>query len=256
VTGVDSARHIEAVEQAGGLLASAASRVPRDSRVPTCPDWDMGELVRHQGGVHRWATGVVATPHTEFWDVGLDEVVGTWPDDDELVSWFEAGCRDLVAALRDAPDDLQCWTFLAAPTPKAMWARRQAHETTIHRVDAELAASSAVTPIDPALAADGVDELLACFITRRGSKLRAERGQTLAVQATDVDDRWVVAIGPDEPVTERHSEAAADCTIAGRAQDLYLTLWSRAVASDAGVSVAGDEAVFALFCDAVHVRWQ
>ena len=58
----------------------------------------------------------------------------TWP------AGSRQGCADLVAALAAAPDDLECWTFLPAPSPRAMWARRQAHETAIHRVDAELAA--------------------------------------------------------------------------------------------------------------------
>jgi len=50
------------------------------------------------------------------------------------------------AALSAAPPDLRCWTFLPAPSPLAMWARRQAHETTVHRVDAELAAASVAPP--------------------------------------------------------------------------------------------------------------
>lgn len=35
---------------------------------------------------------------------------------------------------------VDCWTFLDAPSPLAFWARRQAHETAIHRADAQLAA--------------------------------------------------------------------------------------------------------------------
>jgi hypothetical protein len=58
-----------------------------------------------------------------------------------------------------------------APPPRRFWARRQAHETTIHSVDA-IAARSQRWPtasdvaIDPLLAADGIDELLMGFITR------------------------------------------------------------------------------------------
>ena len=137
---MEVAEHIEALRLEGDRMAKAATAASPDAPVPTCPEWAVRDLVRHTGGVHRWATGVVATPRTEVWNVGLEEVVGTWPPDDELVEWFRPGRAGLVAALSDAPADLECWTFLRAPSPLAHWARRQAHETTIHRVDTELAA--------------------------------------------------------------------------------------------------------------------
>ena len=56
--------------------------------VPTCPEWTVRDLVRHLGGVHRWATGHVAGGRTEVWAVGLDEVVGAWPDDAALAGWL------------------------------------------------------------------------------------------------------------------------------------------------------------------------
>src|SRR5437763_9278987 len=115
-TDMDVDRHIEAIEEAGDLMATAASRCSLDARVPTCPDWDMRELVRHQGGVHRWATGIVTTPRIEPWNVDLPEVVGSWPDDDDLLLWLGAGCHALAEALRSAPGDLACWAFLDAPS--------------------------------------------------------------------------------------------------------------------------------------------
>jgi uncharacterized protein (TIGR03083 family) len=250
---MDIDRHIAAVEEAGSLLADAAGRVPLSARVPSCPDWDVRELVRHQGGVHRWATSIVGTPRTEYWDVGLDEVVGEWPSDHELLAWFRAGCGALVAALTAAPHDLECWTFLAAPSPKAMWARRQAHETTIHRVDAELSAGGPLSPIGAELAADGVDELVSCFITRPGSRLRADPPRTLGLRPTDIDDGWVVTIGPNGTETRRDPSAGADCTVTGRAADLYFSLWSRT--DPTTLDVSGDTTVLKRFFDIVHVRW-
>ena len=250
---MDSADHIAALERSGDRLAAVAEAAPLDAPVPTCPDWDLRDLVRHQGGVHRWATTVVATPYREFPNLDLPDVVGEWPSDDQLLPWFRAGHQALVDALRAAPDDLACWAFLAAPSPKAMWARRQAHETTIHCVDAELAAGTAGAPIDPVLAADGVDELLSCFITRRGSRLRSEVGSTLGVRTTDVDDRWLVAIAADGVTTTRGATEAATCTVSGPATDVYLALWSR---GDAGaLTVDGDRSALELFLDTVHIRW-
>src|SRR5205823_6038165 len=130
-------------------------------------------------------------------------------------------------ALRDAPADLACWAFLDAPSPKAMWARRQAHETTIHRVDAELAAAAGVTPIAAELAIDGIDELLTCFVPRPRSRLKADPARSLRIVASDVDDSWLITIGANGPVTARRVTTTGDATVTGRAEDLYLTLWSR-----------------------------
>ena len=78
-----------------------------------------------------------------------------------------------------------------------MWARRQAHETAIHRVDAQLAAGIPVTACAPAFAADGIDELLVLFVPRRGAKLRADPPATLAVGCTDVDASWLLRLDAD-----------------------------------------------------------
>jgi uncharacterized protein (TIGR03083 family) len=249
---VEITAHIAAIESAGRLLASSAASGSLDARVPSCPDWDMRELVRHQGGIHRWATSIVGTPRTEAWDVDLPEVVGEWPPDDELISWFESGLQTLTDTLTAAPDDLDCWTFLAASSPKAMWARRQAHETTIHRVDAELAAGPP-SAIDPQLAADGVDELVSCFITRRGGRLKADPARTLGLTTRDTADSWVLTIGPDGTATRHDAGVDAECVARADAEDLYLALWSRRDPN--ALEVEGDRAVLDLFLDLVHVRW-
>ena len=245
--------HIKQVALAGQQLRVAAVAAGPGAPVPTCPDWVVRDLVRHQGGVHRWATGIVAGPRTESWDVDLDDVVGTWPDDDGLLSWFDSGVAGLVRALSTADPDLACWTFLRAPSPLAMWARRQAHETTMHGVDAELAAGLTPAAIPAGFAADGVDELLTCFITRPFSKLRAETEQHLQIRATDAEGEWLVTISPDGPPLTRTGNGDADSRVCGTAEDLYLALWNRR--SPESLTVEGDPGPLALFLDQVHVQW-
>src|SRR6516225_5290424 len=189
--------HIEALRTQGELMALAVGAgAGPDDPVPSCPEWTVRDLVRHLGGVHRWATGYVADARTEQWDVDLIEVVGAWPEDTELVPWFRQGYAALADALDAAPDDLACWTFLQAPSPRAMWARRQAHETAIHRVDAELATrdDASLSPFDPEFAADGVDELLSCFLPRPRSRLRSDPPTTLRVTCADLDAGWLLQI--------------------------------------------------------------
>ena len=247
--------HIEALGDAARRLSVAATEAGPDAAVPSCPGWVVRDLVRHQGGVHRWAAGIVSTPRTEPWDVELDEVVGTWPDDADLLAWFDAGVGSLAGVLTDADQDLVCWTFLPAPSPLAMWARRQAHETSVHGVDAELAAGRPVTPFPAGFAADGVGELLEGFVPR-GGRLKAEPARTLRVRCTDAAAEWLLSIGPDRVRTTRGDGTAidaADCEITGTAEDLYLTLWNRR--QPGCLRMAGDGEVLDLFLNRVRIRW-
>jgi uncharacterized protein (TIGR03083 family) len=251
---MDVAAHIEVVRTEGGRLAAAAEAAGPDAPVPSCPEWVVRDLVQHQGGVHRWATGIVAQARIEPWNVGLDEVVGSWPSDADLFGWFLEGHAMLVAALESARPDLECWTFLAAPSPLAMWARRQAHETAIHRADAELAAGRPLSTVSANAAADGIDELLNGFIPRRGGKLQADPPTSMRVRCTDadVDAEWLVQIGPGGVTTTAHG-GMGNCEVAGAANDLYLTLWNRRNADR--LEVEGEAAVLATFTDLVHVTW-
>lgn len=247
--------HIRAVRVEGERMAAAVARVDPDDAVPTCPEWTARDLVRHTGGVHRWATGYVRG-RTEPLDADLDEVVGTWPADTELAGWLAQGCADLTDALDAAPDDLQCWTFLPAPSPRAMWARRQAHETAIHRVDAQLTAGIPISPWAPAFAADGIDELLTLFVPRRSTKLHADPPTTLVVRCTDIDASWLLRMDAHGVTTTPGSGGVgtgAACTVSGKAGDLYLALWNRAGADE--LTVAGERAVLGQFSEGVRIRW-
>jgi uncharacterized protein (TIGR03083 family) len=252
---VEVSEHISALRREGQLLAAAAAAADLGTTVPTCPDWAVRDLVRHQGGIHRWATSIVAEPRTAPWRVDLDEVVGAWPADGQLIDWFRQGHAALIAALTHADPDLDCWTFLAAPSPLAMWARRQAHETAVHRADAELAAGRPVSPFPASFAADGIDELLACFITRPGGKLSADPPVLLRVRCTDATGDWQVRIGPGSVQTTPGGQSAdaADCTVSGRAADVHLALWNRQ--ETGALTVDGDGQVLDLFRNAVRVRW-
>jgi uncharacterized protein (TIGR03083 family) len=192
---VDVDEHIAQLRRDGERLADVASSTDLSAPVPTCPGWQLRDLVRHVSGVHRWATGFVSGAGDQPPEGDLEELVGGWPNDDALVAWFGDGHRTLVQALKSAPADLEAWTFLDAPTPLAFWARRQAHETAIHRVDAESAAGD-VTGFQPGFAADGIDELLLRFVVRKGRTLAVEEPRSMVVRATDVSRDWLVTFAP------------------------------------------------------------
>jgi uncharacterized protein (TIGR03083 family) len=235
---VDVDTWIDSLRRDGRRLADAAAGLSPDDRVPTCPAWDVRKLVRHTGWVHRWAGAMVRDARSE--PPGREAVLpGGWPADEGLVDWFLDGHRQLVSALESAPDDLECWTFMQAPRARAFWARRQAHETAIHRVDAELVAG-AVSGFDTEHASDGIDELLVFFISRPDRGPRAPEVKTLRVVASDAGRHWTVSFGPDESAGHAGGEGPVECTVTGRASDLYLYLWNRIPPENLRIEGRGD----------------
>ena len=182
--------------------------------------------------VHRWAA---ANLRGRTIEIDATERAGRRAP--SPVDWLRDGAIDLVAAITEAPDDVRTIVFLNdAPGPRAFWARRQCHETTIHAVDALAGAlgrypTAADTWIEPAVALDGIDELLAGFMTRNKSRLRSDQPLTVGVLADESPTGWlveaspapaVVTVAPRDEVADR-----ADVRLDGPAVAVYLTLWNR-----------------------------
>ncbi|WP_327596011.1 maleylpyruvate isomerase family mycothiol-dependent enzyme [Streptomyces chartreusis] len=237
---METADFVRTLDREGLLLAASAEQAGTDAKVPTCPQWQVRDLVRHTGTVHRWAAAFVTEGYTSYQpDGGLPDLDGA-----ELLTWFREGHCHLVDTLADAPADVECWHFLPAPSPLAFWARRQAHETTIHRFDAQSALGGTPDEIGTGFAADGVDELLRGFHARSKSRVRSPEPRVLRVRATDTDDAvWTVRLSQEPPVTELGDTAPADCEISGPADLLYLSLWNRLPFPQ----VSGDASIGALW---------
>ena len=234
-------------------LADVARDAALSAPVPTCPGWDLRELVRHLGGVHTWATTYVASPRAEPIRQSLEEQVGGWPDDDELLDWFRDGGDRLADVIAEAEPSLETWTFLEAPTPLLFWARRQAHETAIHRVDAELTVGEGPAGFDATLAADGIDELLTAFITRPRRGPRHATPVALGVDADDVSRAWTVRFDAEGCATERGAAGETDVRAHGTADELYRWVWNRLPLD--GVRLEGDRALAQVWRDTVQVKW-
>ena len=258
---MEIATHITAIQDDGKLFAEAAEMGGLDRDVPSCPGWDVRELVRHLGMIHLWAAGHVAFPHEEpDYESEEDELaafaanwpeLGTfWPDDDQLVDWYRRTNANLVDVLVSASPDVPAWTFLEAPSPRAMWARRQAHEIAIHRFDAQEAAGIE-SEFDRGFAADGVDEIVVAFATRK-TEFPIDEPRSMLVHASDTDDRWRITMAPDGITTVR-DDGPADTTLTGRAADLYLAMWNRG--DDSEIDVSGSRDLLDLWHNNVRVRW-
>ncbi|MFF7236857.1 maleylpyruvate isomerase family mycothiol-dependent enzyme [Streptomyces collinus] len=240
---METAEFLTTLDREGRLLAAAAAEAGTDAKVPTCPEWQVADLLRHTGAVHRWAAALVADGHT------APRPLGDGPDLDgaELVAWYRDSHRLLVDTLAAAPADLECWTFHPAPCPSplAFWTRRQAHETAVHRYDAESARGGTASPIDAGFAADGMDELLRGFHARPRSRVRTERPRVLRVRAVDAgaDAVWTVRLSAGPPVTSRDAAGDAEAELTGPAERLYLALWNRGPVP----SVTGDRSLATLW---------
>jgi uncharacterized protein (TIGR03083 family) len=257
---VEIAEYIDALCREGDLLAAAATRSGLDASVPPCPPWQVKDLLRHTGYIHRWAARHI----TECPDTVLDgppeaDILRSGAADPDLVAWFRAGHAALVETLSTADPGLVCATFMDAPSPLAFWARRQAHETAIHRADAD--GASGVRPeYEPDFAADGIDELIMGFGQRRKYRPSPEGDGGLQVRTTDTGHAWYVGTEAGR-IQARREQAGADpadqaaCTVTGPASGLYLFLWNRSDAARAGVTISGDADFLDLWQSSVRVRW-
>ncbi|AYY14941.1 maleylpyruvate isomerase family mycothiol-dependent enzyme [Actinobacteria bacterium YIM 96077] len=228
-TQLDLGQHITALAESGALLRSVAGEIALDAPVPTCPSWRVADLVTHQGMVHRWAAANLRG-EDDHQPASSQEAAAAASD---LLAWYDDGLDDLLTTLRETPDDANAMVFLKdAPAPKQFWARRQAHETTMHGVDAISAAlgrspQTVDVTIPAELASDGIDELLCGFVPRRKGKLRSSEPFTVVVRTSDTGHAWTLHVSDAPVVTTVGASTAADATLSGTAVQLYLGLWNR-----------------------------
>lgn len=259
---VKIAEHLEEVRRQGELLAAAAGQAGLAAAIPSCPSWQVKDLLRHTGYVHRWAARHITECPSQVIDGSPEaEILRGGAADEDLLGWFRAGHTALVETLAAADPAVTCATFMAAPSPLAFWTRRQAHETAIHRADAELA-GGAVPEYPPVFAADGIDELIMGFGQRRKYQPQpgsAADGGRLSVVAAGTGEAWSIVAGQGRLQPQRETAAdvadGAACTVSGPASGLYLYLWNRADAAEADVTVTGDLAVLASWQASVKIRW-
>jgi uncharacterized protein (TIGR03083 family) len=192
-----------------------------DRPVPGCPGWSLADLVEHTTRIHRWATAHVVTTTDERPRFPKDDV-GSGA---ALLATFAGNGAALIDALRAADLDRTVPTFIG-PQPARWWLRRQAHETAVHAWDVGSALGTP-SPLDAALAVDGIDELFDVFFVHRfDAQAFAGTGETMHLHATDVDGEWLVRFAPDGPVVTRE-HAKGDVAARGAASDLLLFLWTR-----------------------------
>jgi uncharacterized protein (TIGR03083 family) len=228
------------IEDRSAVLRAAAAAVPATTQVPGCPDWQVSDLVTHLGEVQRWWAAVVAAgPATEPVDEAT--IAGRTPSGD-LLAWSADCTADLLAALRQAGPDTDCWTWWmesSSPATSGAVARHQVQEAAVHARDAQETAGHA-GPLPEVIATDGVAEFLTTCLGACGPWQLTPA--LIALQATegpswllDLSEKGAVII-PGEP-----AGTPPTATATGTASDLVLALYGR-IGLDA-LQLSGDRDV-------------
>jgi uncharacterized protein (TIGR03083 family) len=226
----------------GLALADAAERAGLDAAVPACPGWAVRDLVWHMGEVHDFWRTIVE----RGWDDPNQYEQPERPPDDALLAWFRQGVDAIVTAFTNADPRAPAWSWAPRGGSTAWVVRRMAHETAVHRWDAESATGEA-GPVDAELASDGIDEYLEHF-TDGAAEGAAPLGGSVHLHCTDVPGEWLVT-EPDAGgrLDVRREHAKGDVAVRGPASDLLLALWRRRPL--AGLDVFGDADVAQRFID-------
>ena len=191
---------------------TAAARGNFDKPVPSCPEWDVGELSYH------------VLEAFAFWRQIVEGQLETYkhaeevprPSDAELLAAVTAEAARLTRALKETDPATPIWTWSSNKTAGFV-PRRMAHEISVHRWDCENAVGDAA-PVEGSMAWDGVVEFFEYFLLFGGAEWKGGP-VTVLLERTDGDDR-LEARSPG-------SGEAPQATIAATASDLLLTVWGR-----------------------------
>jgi uncharacterized protein (TIGR03083 family) len=236
-------------------FAAALAGADPAAPVPTCPEWTAADLLWHLTEV-QWFWATIAGERLQDpspAEAGKPARPGTYTD---LAALFETATGRLAAALADGADATPVWTW-SSDRSLGFIRRRQAHEALIHRLDAELVGGEPGL-MDPALSADGVDEVLrVMWAELPGWAAFTPGGGEVLLAAGDTGDSWLAVLGRfigtsptsgrnfDEPTIALADPATVPAPAArvhGTAAALDRWLWNR---GGTGVERTGDPAALA-----------
>jgi uncharacterized protein (TIGR03083 family) len=210
---------VEHVRLDGERLATVADG-DLATPVPSCPGWTVRDLVAHVAQVYEHKIECTRLGHApEPWPP-------EWPDAEQPLGWYRDALARLLAMFDASDASTPSTTWWPADQTVGFWARRMAHETAVHRVDAELA-RGVQTPIDAALATDGVDEILRIMLEGDWSDDAddAAIGQRVAIETGG--RTWDVVLDT-AAMTVVAGDGSAEARVSGPPSDLLLWLWGRA----------------------------
>jgi uncharacterized protein (TIGR03083 family) len=221
------------IDTDGRALIEAVAAAP-EARVRACPGWTNRDLGKHVGGVYAFVMAQLQAGNPETRSPSNAPDV---PETGDITPWLRDRHQDILAALRSTTPEAPAWTWIPEKTA-AFFYRRMAQETAVHRWDAQQAAGT-LTRIDPELATDGIDEVIAVFMQHSPRGPIAYPAGSLHLHRTDGEGEWMLT-AHDGVLTVTHEHAKGDAAARGPAQDILLYLWGR---GRDGLECHGDDAL-------------
>jgi len=240
---IEPGRFLDALNVEVELLLDAARRMSPATRVRTTPGFTVNELVRHLGGSYRIARLWILEGRSPQ-RYQRNPAPGQSTED-----FLWTGLDDLLALLRSRSPDTRAATWWPADPTYGFWARRMAHETTVHRIDLQETVAVAgdrpdvpdprsadspidgpITPVSDDFAFDGVDEALTAWFVQRLARLGVSGTKHWSVGVRTGGHHWIARAGPDYTEAWRCSPQEAkraQALVSGTPMRVYLWLWGR-----------------------------
>jgi uncharacterized protein (TIGR03083 family) len=219
----DGAAVLAAIGQTGAITID----------VPSCPDWTVGDLARHLGAVYRRTRlNAGSAGADESWGPLVIPAEAPAADDERVVGWYASELAQIEAFLEQLDPDLPTWNWAPQARTAAFWFRRLAHETAVHRWDAQLATGLA-EPLETKLAGDTVAEVLDTFLPAGRRRASSDVAGLAQLTASDLGQVWTVRLWPEgvallDTGTLLDDDAhPARGAASGTASDLALAMWGR-----------------------------
>lgn len=261
---LDTGTYRAAFRREAAALADAAQQ-GLETPVPSCPGWTVATLISHLAfDVYAPRIKHVALrPRGDvihaYADLDLPMQFKAWYDDEYrdmstmpggLIALFEEVAGRLAVVLYALSPDEPMHTWWEPSRTAGFMQRRMALETAIHRWDAQRA-HGVPEPVEPTLAADGIEEIFEVMVAARRGWAESPRegtGETYHFHRTDGPGEWLVRFAPEGPqITREH--AKGHVAVRGTAADLFLFLWQRIPADR--LEVFGDAALLGRYFELV-----
>jgi uncharacterized protein (TIGR03083 family) len=221
---------------------AAASEPGLSAPVPPCPDWQVLDLIHHVAAVYLRVRSHIGRGVTDRPDSDPRDSLGELPTGDAAVQWWSDEYEALLALLDTLDPQLPAWHWAPAPKQVGFWHRRIAHETAMHRWDAQMAIGQG-EPIEARLAVDGIAEVLDSWLPAERRKGPLDRTGVVRLVATagveggqgrtDAEHEWFVRLRGagvallDTDTWLDHDDPETRVSARGGASDLLLALFGR-----------------------------
>jgi uncharacterized protein (TIGR03083 family) len=214
---MDHDRYLQLIEHDGTRLGAAARHADLAAAIPSCPGWTVGDCVAHTAEVYQHKVACMRLGRSPG-----DDYEQRPPDGVDLLDWFDGSLALLLSELRARGPGAPAYTWWPPDQTVGFWYRRMAQETAVHRWDAQ-EATGEPEPIDAALAADGIDELIDVFVDGPPD-LATDGAPVLGLRAADTGASWTIAVTASGVL---RVDGPATDTVTATAGELLLILWGR-----------------------------